>query len=81
MADLSPNLTGQSWNLSSLQLHCTEGRGVTAVLASQAAHSRSAMIVVERQLVVEQGRDTTTMHYMSSLTLLAVSVPLPILGT
>jgi len=54
--------------------------GVTAVLARQAANSRSARIVVERQLAVEQGRDTT-MHYMMSLPLLAVSVPPQILTT
>ena len=53
-----------------------------AVLANKATHSssRSARIVVERQLVVEQGRDTTCTMYMSSLALLAVSVPPPILG-
>jgi hypothetical protein len=53
---------------------------LTAVLARQAASSRSARIVVERQLAVEQGRDTT-MHYMISLPLLAVSVPPQILTT
>ena len=35
---------------------------------------------MERQLAVEQGRDTT-MHYMMSLPLLAVSVPPQILTT
>eukprot|EP00092_Neocalanus_flemingeri_P036633 GFUD01039886.1.p1 GENE.GFUD01039886.1~~GFUD01039886.1.p1 ORF type:complete len:1196 (+),score=396.15 GFUD01039886.1:57-3644(+) len=54
--------------------------GVTAVLARQTASSRSARIVVERQLAVEQGKDTT-MHYMSSLSLLAVSIPPQILTT
>jgi len=54
--------------------------GVTAVLARQADNSRSARIVVERQLMVEQGRDTT-MHYIASLPLLAVSIPPQILST
>jgi len=49
------------------------------VLARQAADSRSARIIVERQLGLEQGRDTT-MHYIASLTLLATSIPPSILS-
>merc|ERR1719158_1898218 len=54
-------------------------KGVTCVLARQAASSRSARILVERQLAVEQGRDTT-MYYMFSLPLLAISIPPTILS-
>jgi len=53
--------------------------GVTRVLARQAASSRSARIIVERQLAMEQGRDTT-MYYMFSLPLLSICIPPSILA-